>query len=144
MKTNGPLYFFFSFLILVSGLALAAENPPANVSGKWQLSWEARLGTEHGTLQLDQNGSKLTGNYHGHLNSSQVSGTVKEKTITLTLEFPGPHPFTLVFTGIMDGDKMAGKFEIPSVQSGYDAHGENASPSNYSWNAVRQPDQTTR
>jgi hypothetical protein len=145
VKTTRLRYFIFlSFLILISGLFAAAENPPPNVSGKWQLSWEARLGAEHGTLQLDQDGAKLTGSYHGHLASQQISGTIKEKTITLNLEFPGPHPFTLIFTGTIDGDKMAGKFEIQGVQSGYDVHGENASPSNYSWTAARQPNQTGR
>jgi hypothetical protein len=144
MKTTGLRNCFISSLILISGLVVAAENPPASVSGKWQLSWEARLGTEHGTLQLDQDGAKLTGNYHGHLASQQISGTVKDKTITLDLAFPGPHPFTLIFRGTIDGEKMAGKFEIQGVPSGYDAHGENASPSNYSWTAARQPDQTRR
>lgn len=37
---------------------------------------------------------------------------------------------------------MAGKFEIEGLKDGYDWHGENVRPSNYSWTAVRQPDQS--
>jgi len=129
-------------LLLTSPFA-AGQNNSANVAGKWQLSWEARLGTARGTLQLEQVGSKLTGSFDGgSLGSPKISGTVEGKNITLTLDFQRAHPFTLVFTGTIDGDKMGGKFDIRGVQAGYDSHGENARPSNYSWTAVRQPDQT--
>ena len=143
MKTNGLRYCLISFLILIPGLVVAAENPPANLSGKWQLSWEARIGTESGTMQLDQSDSTLTGSYHGHLNAPKITGTVDGKNIILKLEFQRTHPFTLVFTGGVDGDKMAGKFEIQDVPDAYDWHGENARPSNYAWKAIRQPDQTS-
>lgn len=138
------LCFFLPCLTLTSSLsfAAAAGNKSANVTGKWQLSWEARLGTERGTMLLEQAGAKLTGNFHGHLSSPNISGTINDKSITLNLDFQGAHPFTLVFTGTVEGDKMAGKFVIQGVQDGYDWHGENAHQTNYSWTAIRQPDQT--
>jgi|SRR5580658_575487 hypothetical protein len=145
IKTNRPLRFCLLFLLascFAATFAAAAENKPANLAGKWQLSWEARLGTERGTMQLEQVDTTLTGSYHGHLDAPRITGNVEGKNITLKLEFQRAHPFTIVFTGRVDGDKMAGKFEIQEVPDGYDWHGENARPSNYSWTAVRQPDAT--
>jgi hypothetical protein len=144
MKTNRPPRFRLLFLLLTYCLAAtgfaAGENKPANLTGKWQLSWEARLGTENGTMQLEQVDSTLTGSYHGHLDAPRITGTIDGKNITLKLQFQRAHPFTITFTGTIDGDKMAGKFAIQEVPDGYDWHGENARPSNYSWTAVRQPD----
>jgi hypothetical protein len=129
-------------LLLASCAAFAAGNQPANVAGKWQLSWEARLGTERGTILLKQQDSSLTGIYQGHLGSPKVSGTAVGTNVILNLNFQGSHPFTLVFKGIVEGDKMAGKFEVQGVPAGYDPHGENAHPTNYSWTALRQPEQS--
>jgi hypothetical protein len=142
MRKSRLLSFVLSVLVLSPSFAAAGENKPVNVAGKWQLSWEARLGTERGPMQLDQVDSSLTGSFQGHLGTPRVSGTIKDKSVTLNLEFQGARPFTLVFTGTVDGDKMAGKFVIQGVTDGYDWHGENARPTNYSWTAVRQPDQT--
>ena len=139
----GLLFLCILTLMLTPAFALAADNAPASVAGKWQMSWEARIGTERGTMQLEQVDSTLTGSYHGHLNAPKITGTVDGKNIILKLEFQRTHPFTLVFTGGVDGDKMAGKFEIQDVPDAYDWHGENARPSNYAWKAIRQPDQTS-
>jgi hypothetical protein len=128
-------------LALAPGLAAAAESKSPNIAGKWQLSWEARMGTARGTMQLEQSDSGLAGTFQaGSLGSPKISGKLEGKNISLTLDFQGSHSFTLVLTGTVDGDKMAGKFEIQGMQDGYDWHGENARPTNYSWTAVRQPD----
>jgi len=149
MNKNRFLYFCLPFFLLMftlmfsstSGFAAGGEDKPVNLTGNWQLSWEARLGTEHGTMQLEQAGSSLTGSYQGHLNCPKILGTLEGKNIRLKLTFPRAHPFTIDFTGMLDGDKMAGKFEIEGIPDGYDWHGENARPSNYSWTAVRQTEQ---
>jgi hypothetical protein len=126
--------------ILAATISLSASDQPA-LSGKWKFSWEARIGTEIGTLQLEQTDSKLTGAYKGHLTTTNVSGTIDaDNNVHLTFDFRGVHTFTLLFTGKIDGDKMAGKFEIEGLKNGYDSHGENVRPSNYSWNAVRITD----
>ena len=131
-----------SLFMLVCSLAFAGENQAANVSGKWQLSWEARIGTERCIVQIDQADSKLVGTYQGRLGSPKISGNVKGKNISLKLDFQGAHPFALVLTGTVDGDRMSGKFEIEGVEGGYDGHGENVRPSNYSWTATHRTDQT--
>jgi hypothetical protein len=133
----------FTLSVLVASQALAlypasnAQTNSVNVSGMWQISWEARLGTEKDTIQLEQADSKLTGNFQGRFGTPKVSGSVDGKNILLRLDFPAKQPYSLVFTGLIDGDKMSGKFEIPGVDKPYDFHGENVRPSNYTWQAVR-------
>jgi hypothetical protein len=143
MKTR---FFFFVLLLLSAAYSLsAAQTKAINVSGKWQISWEARIGTERDTIQLEQtdsnqNDSKLTGIFQGKLGNPKVSGNVDGANISLRLDFPGANPYSIVFTGTIDGDKMSGKFEIPGVDRAYDFHGENIRPSNYTWSAVRLSD----
>jgi hypothetical protein len=134
---------FLSVLAILLGVfnfSAPAQTKPLDLTGKWNLSWAARLGTEHDPIQLKQTDSKLTGTFLGHLGKPNVSGMVDGKNVTLRLEFAGAQPYTLVFTGTIDGDRMGGKFEIENLPNAYDSHGENATPSNYTWNAVRQPD----
>ncbi|MGA9980106.1 MAG: hypothetical protein WBQ08_15920 [Candidatus Sulfotelmatobacter sp.] len=142
MKKERWVYFWLAVFALMFSLSAVGRTAtaPASLAGKWQISWEARLGTARGTVQLEQVESKLNGSYQGPLGTPKVSGTVEGKNVKFTLDFQGAHPFSLIFTGVVDGDKMAGKFEIGGVPGGYDQHGENVRPSNYSWTAVRQPE----
>jgi hypothetical protein len=138
--------FLFGVLVLSTTRLAAAEEPSGvgqsvNVSGNWQLSWVARLGTEKATVRFQQDGTNLTGVFHGNLGSPTVTGTVRAKTVTFTLEFTGKYPFTLTFSGPVDADKMSGKFSVGGVVGGYDPHGESAHPTDYSWQATRIPDQ---
>jgi hypothetical protein len=142
-RTMNMILGCFFVLMLTSGFAAAADKPSTVLSGKWQFSWEARIGTESGTLQLDQADSKLSGSYKGHISAPKVTGTVIGDKVSLSLEFARARPFTIVFTGTVDGDKMAGKFEIEGIKNAYDSHGENVRPSNYSWKAVRISEQST-
>jgi hypothetical protein len=131
------LFFCLCLLVFTSAFAASADKTTAVLSGKWQFSWEARIGTESGTLLLEQTDSKLSGNYKGHIVAPKVTGTVEGNKVSLSLEFARAQPFTIVYTGTVDGDKMSGKFEIEGIKNAYDSHGENVRPSNYSWKAVR-------
>jgi hypothetical protein len=131
---------WFVFLQIIS-LAAVAQNGPSSkprfdVGGKWQLSWQARIGMEKGTLALQQNGTKLEGRFHSELGSPAVSGTIKGQNISFKLLFNAPHPFAITFTGRVDGNKMNGQFELDGLADGYDQHGENVQTINYSWTAT--------
>jgi hypothetical protein len=135
----------FVLLFACFGFDSALEAQPVNVSGKWQISWEARIGTERDILDLQQTDSALTGTFLGKFVTPKVSGSVEGKNITLRLDFTGQKAYSIVFTGAIDGDgiegkTMSGKFEIPGVPGAYDFHGENISSSNYTWSAVRVTD----
>ncbi|HEX4427403.1 MAG TPA: hypothetical protein VH079_18525 [Terriglobales bacterium] len=132
------------FLVLLQITCLAAfaqsqssPKPSLNVEGKWQLSWQARIGTERGGLSLQRNGTKLNGSFHSELGSPAVSGTIEDENISFKLQFEGVHPFAIVFTGKVEQNKMNGKFAIDGMMDGYDQHGENVQPTNYSWSAIR-------
>jgi hypothetical protein len=137
-----------ALFLIAFHLSAAGQTKSVNVSGRWQISWEARIGTERDTIQLEQTESKLSGTLQGKLGSPRVSGNVDGAHVSLRLDFPGPQPYTLLFTGTIEGDKMSGKFEVPGVDRAYDFHGENVRATNYTWSAVRQsdphqPDQTS-
>jgi hypothetical protein len=131
---------FFVFLQIACLAAFAqsqpSPKPSLNVGGKWQLSWQARIGTEKGVLSLQQNGTKLNGSFHSELGSPVVSGTIQDENISFKLQFEGVHPFVIVFTGRVEDNKMNGKFAIDGMMDGYDQHGENVQPTNYSWTAI--------
>jgi hypothetical protein len=122
----------------------ASGKPPVSVSGKWQLSWQARIGVEQGTLVLQQSGNKLNGSFHSELGTPVVSGTMQDSNISFKLGFAGDHPFAVVFTGKVDGNKMNGRFALDGMADGYDQHGENVQPTNYSWKASLLEDHAGR
>lgn len=122
----------------------ASGKPPVSVSGKWQLSWQARIGVEQGTLVLQQSGNKLNGSFRSELGTPVVSGTIEDENISLKLGFAGNHAFAIVFTGKVDGNKMNGRFTLDGMADGYDQHGENVQPTNYSWKASLLEDHAGR
>jgi hypothetical protein len=132
---------FFLFALHIPVLA-QTRSANSSLTGKWQISWEARNGTERDSLQLEQTESKLSGTFQGKLGSPKVSGSVDGSQVVLQLDFPGPHSYTLQFTGTIDSDKMkmSGKFGVPGIDQAYDWHGENVRPTNYTWSAIRQSD----
>lgn len=130
-------------LVFLASLSLTADDASdrtAKIAGAWQISWQARLGAEKGTVNFQQDDTQLTGSFHGQLGSPQVSGKVDGKSVSFRFEFIGKYPFTLVFKGVADGDKMRGHFDVLGVAGGYDAQGENAHPTDYSWAATRVSD----
>jgi hypothetical protein len=142
MMTRSRLLGLISVLLVTTCCFAASSEKNVSVAGKWKFSWEARIGTESGTLQLEQADSKLSATYQGHLIAKKGYGTVNGNQVVLNLDFQRTHPFTIIYTGTVDGDKMSGKFEIKDFKDGYDSHGETVRPSNYTWKAVRIPDQT--
>jgi hypothetical protein len=57
---------------------------------------------------LQQDGTKLTGNFEDVRGSLPLSGAVDEKRISLEIQFKGPRPFTTRFTGTANGGKIDG------------------------------------
>jgi hypothetical protein len=132
------LFLLVPALLWAACAPVLAEDEIPNVTGTWQISWEARIGTQQGVIQFQQTGSALTGTFKGGPGSPAVSGQVRGRDISFTLQFPGSRPFAIDFSGAVTGDAMAGKFNLHGIQDGYDWHGENARPTNYSWTAKRE------
>ena len=106
---------YCSILFLTASL-FAAD--PVNVAGTWQISWDVRLGTAHATVQLKQDGGKLSGTFQQTAVSAPLSGSVQGKNISFDVDFPGPRPYTIEFTGAIDGEKISGKSRAKGVEGG--------------------------
>ena len=135
---------------IVSSPVLAAQasdsSPsaakPVDVSGKWQVSWQGRLGTEQCTLQLQQDSSnKLQGTLLDQRGPSSLTGTVDGKKISFEVQFQGPRPFTTRFTGTVDADKIEGTSQAIGVggTGAYLGHGGEVAQPEHPWTAKRVP-----
>jgi hypothetical protein len=93
----------------------ASPAHPADVAGDWQISWEVRLGTDSGTLHLQQDGSKLSGTFEDLQGRSTLSGTVDGNRVTFAVQFSGLHPFTTRFTGTIDAARIDGTSQAVDI-----------------------------
>ena len=92
--------------------ALFAGEDAARIAGKWQLSMDTPHGTVQGDLQVQQDGSKITGNYAvEHIGTMALSGKIEGNQVSLKIEVPGGE-VTLSFTGTVEGEKMSGRTEL--------------------------------
>lgn len=100
--------------VLVVALALFAQQKaePARIAGSWKMSMETPHGTVEGPLQVQQDGSKLTGTYEvEHFGLMPLSGTVEGNKVSLKIEVQGGQ-VTIGITGTVDGGKMTGTTEL--------------------------------
>lgn len=134
---------FLILTLVIIGLncsSLGAAPKQLHVSGAWNISWQARVGMERGKIQLLQKGSHLTGTYQGRGKPASLSGNFQDGNVSFNLEFQANPPYTIVFTGKVEGDSMTGKFELQGFKDPYDQHGENVQSIDYSWTASRLHD----
>jgi hypothetical protein len=130
----------------LSGVGHTQPNPPtstaaspADVSGKWQVSWQGRLGTEQCTLQLQQDGTKLSGTFQDQRGLSPLAGTVDDKQVSFEVQFQGPRPFTTKFKGTLDSGKIEGPSQAIGVggSGAYLGHGGEIVQPEHPWSAKR-------
>ena len=119
---------------------------PANVSGKWQVSLEGRLGTEEGVMQLQQDGAKLTGTFEDIHGLSPLSGTVAENRVSFDVQFGGQRPFAIRFNGSLDkagGGEIKGTSEaiLPDGSRVFLGHAGEVVHPEHPWTAKRAPNQ---
>jgi L-seryl-tRNA(Ser) seleniumtransferase len=117
-----------SFTVAVlTALSVTAFAAPVNVVGHWNVSLELGSIVGHPTLDLKQDGEKLTGTYRGRYGSAPIEGAVKENQIgfTVTMNAEGQET-SGYFSGTVDGDKMSGSVEFEGAGEG-------------TWSATRTP-----
>jgi hypothetical protein len=133
-----------AFLSLFIAPLLFAQNSqsnnsqPADISGAWQISWEGRGGSQQATMQVQQDGSKLSGTFEDESGSSQLTGTIAGNKVSLSVQIPG-RSMTVALTGTVDGDKMSGTFQPQGgggASGGRGGHG--GAQTSHSWSGVRQ------
>ena len=81
----------------------------ANAGGKWQLSASTPHGAVSGSLDLKQDGDKLSGTCStDHFESATVTGSVDGKKVSLSIEVNG---MSITMAGVLEDDKMSGTIE---------------------------------
>jgi hypothetical protein len=101
---------------LFAACALAQD-----VAGHWQLAMDTPHGPMKGSLDLNQDHSKITGTLDlGPMGSFSLKGTVDEAKIAFDIELPD-NSGTLKFTGSLESGKMSGTTD----------------PHNFAWSATR-------
>lgn len=84
----------------------AEDSGAATVSGAWQISFADMNGNpRQATLQIEQDGSRLSGTFQGECGSAPLSGSLQGNQMSLTAKARGRE---ISFTGTVDGNKMSG------------------------------------
>jgi len=118
-------------LLAVISISLVAAVPipraPANVAGEWNVTLELGSITGRPTLELKQDGEKVTGTYRGRYGASPLEGAVKENKIGFTVSVNAEgQQVSGNFGGTVDGDSMSGTVEFEGAGEG-------------TWSATRAP-----
>lgn len=127
MKLSSPLSFTCALAIALGAFAMgptfaagnafppasslqdtAPSSAPTDVSGSWQVSYVGRQGNRQATLQIKQDGAKLSGSFEAARGSAPLSGKLNGKQVSFTVKMPRRK---VSFTGTIDGDKMSGTTE---------------------------------
>src|SRR6185437_7524328 len=66
------LVWMFGLALMVGGVRLSGQSADTSLTGKWQVTAEFYGTPTYAPLQLQQDGTKLTGNFHGE----KLEGTV--------------------------------------------------------------------
>jgi hypothetical protein len=103
------------------------------------VSWQARLGTEQAEVELQQDGSKLSGTFHDPHHTCVLSGTIEGKSVSFNVNFTGPRPYTIAFKGTLDGDKIGGISQAKNIEGAgaYLGHGGEIVQPEHPWTAIR-------
>ncbi len=111
--------FSFTMIIVVAVAALtAAQGKPeqkdkaaVNVAGKWTITMEMSMGTATPSLELKQDGTKITGSYTGRYGTFPLEGTLKDRNIEFSFQMGAEgQTVTMSFAGEVaaDGQTMKG------------------------------------
>ena len=132
------------FISLLAASLLPAQDSesnnsqPANIAGSWQISWQGRGGSRQATMQVQQDGSKLSGTFQDESGSSQLAGSIAGNKVSFSVQIQG-RPMAVAFTGAVDGDKMSGTFQPQGGGGGGGGRGgHGGGKGNHSWTGVRQ------
>jgi len=98
-------------LALAAVATAAADDEPVDVSGLWEFSWQSRRGARIRTLELEQDGTELTGIYYGEGGAEHpLTGSIEDDRITFTVSYASDTGRTreTTYRGTVAGDTMAG------------------------------------
>lgn len=123
MKTFSFTTIVLLVLALAAGIASAAgqakpdqkQGKGPNVTGKWTMTLEMSMGTANPSLDLKQDGEKVTGTYTGRYGSFDLQGTLKGDVIQFSFVMGAEgQQVTMAFSGKVseDGESMKGTADL--------------------------------
>jgi len=84
-------------------------GPSAAVTGKWAVTIHYLRGTGEQEFLLRQDGVQVSGEHHGEIYDTTISGTVNGNAIALTSVLPViGYPLTCRFKGVAQDGRMSG------------------------------------
>ena len=83
---------------------LAQDRSSVDVSGAWVLTVEMSMGTATPTIDLTQDGEKISGIYVSRYGDYPVAGTVKGRRLTFSFTMRADDPVTITYTGEVSSD----------------------------------------
>ena len=86
------------------------EKAAVNVAGKWTMTLEMSMGTATPSLDLKQDGTKVTGTYTGRYGTFPLEGTLKDRAIQFSFEMGAEgETITMSFAGEVAADAQTMK-----------------------------------
>jgi hypothetical protein len=131
-----------SIRLSISAALLAASagcaRPQAGLAGRWQLSWQGRIGTEQATLLLRPDGRSVTGSLHTARGDAPLVGSLDGQKLSFAVDFPGPPAYRIVFSGLAQGNRIQGQAQPQDLNGrAFAGHGGEIARDYYDWSAVR-------
>jgi len=118
---NGTLRGMF----VLAGTALLALGASAaddeNIEGTWDVTLQTTADKSKPRLDLEQDGSDVTGKYTDEFGTAQISGEVngKEVELSFTVDIPNDkNDLTVTYTGTVEGNTMRGKVKFDKLGEG--------------------------
>jgi len=119
VKAQASKRLTFLSLVLASLAFVPLTAEPAKVAGQWNISLELGEITGRPTIDLKQDGEKLSGTYRGRYGASPIQGSVKDNQIEFTVTMTAEGQQTSgYFAGVVEGDKMSGTVEFEGAGEG--------------------------
>jgi len=90
-----------------------------DVTGSWDMRIEAPEGAATPSMELVQEGEKITGTYAGQMGKARLEGTLQNDRIrfSLTLKFKDRN-YSIVYSGTVKGNTMAGTAQFGDMGTG--------------------------
>jgi hypothetical protein len=116
--------FSVAIAVVMTAIALSAQTPspappkPVSVAGKWNMTLELSIGTATPTLDLKQDGEKITGTYTGRYGTSQLQGTLKGRVLEFAFQIDADgQAATMSFRGEVaaDAESISGQATIEGL-----------------------------
>lgn len=115
----------------MSGLLLAATLLPSaapradedakktDVTGRWTLTVQSDAGKQQLQLDLEQDGSKVDGTYSDAFGKADLSGSIEDDELELTMHVEVPkQELVVTFTATVQADTMQGTVKYGDLGSG--------------------------